>query len=120
LFIQTALLYTASDGTRRIRVHNSAVPLTNNISHPLEHLDVNALIFFMGRQSMSRIQTVPNINSARSLVEMTCSSICRAVNRSYSRVVSKLFILSEKLNARIDILHTTVCIGFTEVSCIVS
>ena len=77
LFIQTALLYTASDGTRRIRVHNTAVPLTSTLSGPVEAMDVNALTLFLARQSMNRIQTVPNLNSARSLVEMTCSSICR-------------------------------------------
>ena len=32
MFIQTALLYTASDGTRRIRVHNACIPLTNTFS----------------------------------------------------------------------------------------
>jgi protein transport protein SEC24 len=79
LFIQTALLYTAIDGTRRIRVHNSAYPVTNMLSEPLETFDVNALTLFIARQSLSRISTVPNINSARAQIEMTCSGICRAI-----------------------------------------
>lgn len=49
MFIQTALLYTASDGTRRIRVHNACIPLTNTISTIVEYMDVNALTFFIAR-----------------------------------------------------------------------
>lgn len=55
MFVQTALLYTAADGTRRIRVHNSAFPLTNQLSDPIETIDVNALSAFLLRQSLNRL-----------------------------------------------------------------
>ena len=43
IFVQTALLYTSSEGERRIRVHNLAMPLTDIASDPFENCDVNAL-----------------------------------------------------------------------------
>lgn len=43
IFIQTALLYTSSEGERRIRVHNVAVPYTTVATDPFEHCDINSL-----------------------------------------------------------------------------
>jgi hypothetical protein len=42
LYIQSALLYSTSEGERRIRVHNVAIPLTNLKHISLEHIDINA------------------------------------------------------------------------------
>lgn len=43
VFVQTALLYTSSEGERRIRVHNLAMPLTDTVTDPYEASDHNAL-----------------------------------------------------------------------------
>ena len=47
LFVQTALLYTTSDGEWRIRCHNLALPFTNNKSEPYEYVDTNSLVAFL-------------------------------------------------------------------------
>lgn len=43
IFVQTALLYTSSEGERRIRVHNLAMPYTDLATEPYENSDMNAL-----------------------------------------------------------------------------
>jgi protein transport protein SEC24 len=60
LYIQSALLYSTSEGERRIRVHNIAVPLTNMKHLPFEYLDVTATALYFGRLALSRLAT--NVN----------------------------------------------------------
>ena len=43
IFVQTALLYTSSEGERRIRVHNLAMPVTGSATDPYEYSDQNAI-----------------------------------------------------------------------------
>ena len=52
LYIQSALLYTTSEGERRIRVHNAAVPLTNIPYLPFEYLDTSALALYLARSAI--------------------------------------------------------------------
>ena len=55
VYIQSALLYSSSNGERRIRVHNIAVPLTNMKHLPYEFLDVNATALFFTRLALNRV-----------------------------------------------------------------
>ena len=55
LYLQSALLYTTSEGERRIRVHNICVPLTNMKHVPFEYLDLNATTFLLARISLNRV-----------------------------------------------------------------
>ena len=54
MFVQTALLYSTSDGERRIRVLNSAIPLTNIHHLPYDYLDTSALALYWARSSIHR------------------------------------------------------------------
>jgi protein transport protein SEC24 len=56
LYIQSALLHTSSNGERRIRVHNMAVPLTNMKHLPFEFMDVNATTLYFARMALSRVR----------------------------------------------------------------
>ena len=55
LYIQSALLYSTSEGQRRIRVHNLAIPLTNMKHLPFEFIDVNALTLIYARLALTRV-----------------------------------------------------------------
>jgi hypothetical protein len=55
LYIQSVLLYSSSEGERRMRVYNIAVPLTNMKHLPFEYLDVNATTHFFARMALSRV-----------------------------------------------------------------
>ena len=56
MFVQTALLYSTSDGERRIRVLNAAVPLTNIHHLPFDYLDTSALALYWARSAIHRAQ----------------------------------------------------------------
>lgn len=49
--VQSALLYTSSNGERRIRVHNLNVPVTANPAEVYANADCEALATFFGRQA---------------------------------------------------------------------
>ena len=55
LYVQSALLYSTSEGQRRIRVHNMAVPLTNIMANIHDYLDVNALTLFFARKALNTL-----------------------------------------------------------------
>lgn len=61
LFIQSALLYSNSDGQRRIRCHNIAVPLTNSVNDSYEFLDISSTSLVLLRKALSRFDRVPNV-----------------------------------------------------------
>ena len=65
LFAQTAFLYTSSNGERRIRVHNMAVPITNSLTQPFEYMDLAAVSALYMRQGISRMYSSGNFGSAR-------------------------------------------------------
>jgi protein transport protein SEC24 len=60
ILIQAALLYTSSDGERRIRVHNLNLPVTQNMSDMYSLVDVpatmNSLLKTAVEQARSRVK----------------------------------------------------------------
>ena len=56
LYIQSALLYSTSEGERRIRVHNACYPLTNIKHLPFDYIDTTAIAAFWSRHSIARLQ----------------------------------------------------------------
>ena len=56
IYIQSALLYSTSEGERRIRVHNIALPVTNMKHLPFEHLDITATVHFFSRVALNRVR----------------------------------------------------------------
>lgn len=68
LYIQSALLYSTTGGERRIRVHNAAVPLTNQKSEAYEYIDITGLTFHLARVALNRMNS--KLNITRNVVEM--------------------------------------------------
>ena len=84
IFVQTALLYTSSEGERRIRVHNWAMPFTNSTTEPYEHWDINALWPFFMKKGIDNLESLnPNFLTTRSYLEMLFSSMISSVWRQY-------------------------------------
>lgn len=59
IYIQSALLYSTSEGERRIRVHNIALPLTTTKHLPFEFMDVTATIHMFARVALNRVSIKP-------------------------------------------------------------
>lgn len=55
IYIQSALLYSTSEGERRIRVHNIALPVTNMKHLPFEHMDITATVHLFARVALNRV-----------------------------------------------------------------
>lgn len=86
LYIQSALLYSSSEGERRIRVHNLAVPLTNMKHLPFEHIDITALAHHFTRVALSRLTTNVNFTVCRGVIEMHLTNLCKALFKSQSNI----------------------------------
>ena len=56
------MLYSSSEGQRRIRCHNVAVPLTNNIADAYEYLDISAATHFLMRKAIARFDKIASID----------------------------------------------------------
>lgn len=69
-YIQTALLYSTSDGQRFIRVHNSAIPLTNKKELPFDWLDTSALSHYWMRRAIHHIGHNNNVALTQQFIEM--------------------------------------------------
>ena len=65
LFCQSALLYSTSDGGRRIRSHSVAIPLVNNVGAVHEFLDITATSALLLRKAIRRFQTQHNMEAAK-------------------------------------------------------
>ena len=79
MYVQSALLYSTSEGERRIRVHNAAIPLTNIPNLPFDYLDTSALALFWARLAIAR-STINqgNFASVQTQLELQMQSLSRA------------------------------------------
>ena len=64
VYIQSALLYSYGDGTRRIRVHNLCLPITNNISHIYNEVNSEILATHYLKDTIDKIYKTKNISNA--------------------------------------------------------
>ena len=97
LFVQSALLYSTSEGQRRIRCHNIAIPLTNSVSEAYEYLDISATSFMLTRKALARFEKMANIEQSRSVIEAALNNMCKANQRAASRQRGEQFQFSENM-----------------------
>jgi protein transport protein SEC24 len=64
VYIQSALLYTHSDGTRRIRIHNICLPVAHKLYELYDSIDVETLVTYYLKYTIDKIfKTKKCINS---------------------------------------------------------
>jgi len=61
LYIQSALLYSYGDGTRRIRVHNLCLPLSTNIKHIYNGINAEVLASYYLKDTIDKLYKTKNI-----------------------------------------------------------
>ncbi|KAJ1938807.1 COPII coat Sec23p-Sfb3p heterodimer component, partial [Linderina pennispora] len=59
VYFQVALLYTTSDGQRRIRVHNLAIPCTTLIGNMFRHSEVDASMNLVAKMAVADAMHTP-------------------------------------------------------------
>jgi protein transport protein SEC24 len=75
--VQAALLYTTSDGERRIRVHTMLMPVTENFSQYMDTVDISCTVNLVCKQATD-IATKVGFRQARDKVHQLTLDILRA------------------------------------------
>ena len=82
--LQSALLYTSSEGQRRIRVHTHAIPVTSLMSEVVATVDVNTVCNLLSKQALD-VALKTGLDTARSRLQQSCIDMIRSAkggNRS--------------------------------------
>ena len=64
VYIQSALLYSYGDGTRRIRVHNLCLPITTNIKYIYNEVNSEILATHYLKDTIDKLYKTKNISNA--------------------------------------------------------
>ncbi|KAJ2816106.1 COPII coat Sec23p-Sfb3p heterodimer component, partial [Coemansia furcata] len=80
-YFQAALLYTTSDGQRRIRVHNMAAPCTTLIGNMFRSSEVDTSMNLIAKMAASEALTAP-LKSIREKLTDRCVQILSAYRRN--------------------------------------
>ena len=64
VYIQSALLYSYGDGTRRIRIHNLCLPISTNIAHIYNEVNSDILATHYLKDTIDKIYKTKNISNA--------------------------------------------------------
>ncbi|KAJ2800784.1 COPII coat Sec23p-Sfb3p heterodimer component [Coemansia guatemalensis] len=81
VYFQAALLYTTSDGQRRIRVHNLAVPCTTLIGSMFRNSEIDASMNLIAKMAVAEAQTTP-LKAIRDKLSDRCVQILTAYRRN--------------------------------------
>jgi protein transport protein SEC24 len=74
-YVQCALLYTSSNGERRIRVHSMALPVTNDLSEMYRHADPGATLSLLAKTAVERALTSRLDETRRALEGRVAASL---------------------------------------------
>lgn len=85
--IQAALLYTSSDGERRIRVMTQALPVTSLTSELISSVDTDAVCNLLSKQALE-VVSKSTLDNARMRLQQTCVDMIRAAKGGDKRTVS--------------------------------
>ncbi|KAJ1916748.1 COPII coat Sec23p-Sfb3p heterodimer component [Mycoemilia scoparia] len=81
VYFQVALLYTTSDGQRRIRVHNLALPCTTLVGNLFRHAEMDTSINIAARLAVDNAKREPLKDIRRELSE-NCIKVLTAYRRN--------------------------------------
>ena len=82
LYLQSALLYTTSQGERRIRVINYGIPLTSEISDVHANIDPQAIVCTLLRRTLEQLYLNPSLHAVREGFLTSARQIFTEVTRS--------------------------------------
>lgn len=88
--IQTAILFTHSDGTRRIRIHNTCLPTTTKLFDVYDNIDVESLVTFYMKQTIDKIYKSKKISNAVLSTEATFKSLINSILSTQQTIKKEL------------------------------
>jgi len=75
--VQSALLYTSSEGERRIRVVTQAIPVSSLVSDVIGSVDADVVTTLLAKQALD-IGLKTNLDNARNKLQQACVELVRA------------------------------------------
>jgi len=84
--VQAALLYTSSDGERRIRVMTQALPVTSNNQEIIESIDTDACCALLAKRGLD-ISIKTGLDQARMAIQQSCVDIIRTAKGGGNRAM---------------------------------
>jgi len=85
--VQAALLYTSSEGERRIRVMTQAIPVTGLLTEVVASVDADAATCLMAKQAVELVLK-SGLDNARMRMQQVCVEMIRAAKEGDKRTVS--------------------------------
>jgi protein transport protein SEC24 len=85
--IQAALLYTSSDGERRIRVMTQALPVTSLMSEVIASVDCDACCALLAKQALE-VSLKSSLDNARMKLQQVCVEMIKTAKSGDKRTVS--------------------------------
>lgn len=85
--IQAALLYTSSEGERRIRVMTQALPVSALMSEVIASIDTDACVALLSKQAIE-VTLKSGLDNARMRLQQVCVEMVRAARGGDKRTVS--------------------------------
>lgn len=95
--IQSALLFTTSDGERRIRVATQALKTTTRASEFLASIDSEAFAVLLSKQAISTTLK-SNLDNARNKLQQACAETMMAAKEGDTRSVSGYTVPNQNKN----------------------
>ena len=77
VYIQSCLLYSYGDGTRRMRVHNLCLPVSSNNADIFESIDVEFLSTFYAQQLIHTIYKTKNLTNSVIQIENNFNNLIK-------------------------------------------
>ena len=71
LFIQSALLYSYGDGTKRVRIHNLSIPLSENINDIFNGINSESLICMFMKMGIDKTFKIKSLSNSYSFMQTT-------------------------------------------------
>ena len=82
LFVQSALLYSTSDGQRRIRSHSIAVPVTQMINEAYDYIDIVATSSMLARKALNQFTKFCSIEECKQAVIKVINNLVKGQMRA--------------------------------------
>ena len=79
-FFQCAVLYTSASGERRVRLHNIAVPVTNNTANVFRYADMDATMTHCAKEAIAK-----TVNKSLKDVREQLTELCTKVLLAYRK-----------------------------------
>jgi len=87
-YVQAALLYTTSNGARRIRIHNQPIPIANNTNELWNGVNMSVTTNWIARQAALRLTVTP-LARGRITIQEALTNVCRSyTTQSRRRLVT--------------------------------